>query len=187
MVEPSCAVASTISGASVLGSTWRSAMRVSLMPIDLAASTNGSSRSASVLARITRATVGIRGIAIAMITFGSDGPSAAVITSASTSSGKRLQDIGNPLEHQIDPARQITRCETDDDADRTSRARSSRCRRRAKCARRGRSGSRRRGRTSPFPASAGHWGRQRCAGIDAERIEAADQIGRCRHPHEQSP
>ena len=36
-------------------------MRVSLMPIDLAASTKGSSRSASVLARITRATVGISG------------------------------------------------------------------------------------------------------------------------------
>src|SRR5215213_6831305 len=88
MVEPSCAVASTISGASVLGSTWRNAMRVSLMPIDLAASTNGSSRSASVLARITRATVGISGIAMAMITFGSEGPSAAVITSASTSKGR---------------------------------------------------------------------------------------------------
>ena len=87
MVEPSCAVASTISGASVFGSTWRSAIRVSLMPIDLAASTNGSSRSASVLARITRETVGISGIAIAMMTFGSDGPSAAVITSASTNSG----------------------------------------------------------------------------------------------------
>ena len=58
------------------------------MPIDLAASTNGCSRSASVLARITRATVGISGIAIAMITFGSEGPSAAVITSASTNSGR---------------------------------------------------------------------------------------------------
>src|SRR3984893_8717748 len=88
MVEPSCAVASTIKGASVLGSTWRSAIRISLMPIDFAASTNGNSRSASVLARMTRATVGIRGIAIARITFGSDGPSAAVITSASTNSGK---------------------------------------------------------------------------------------------------
>ena len=87
MVEPSCAVASTISGASVLGSTWRSAIRISLMPIDLAASTKGSSRSASVLARITRETIGISGMAIAMITFGSDGPSAAVMTSASTSSG----------------------------------------------------------------------------------------------------
>jgi hypothetical protein len=36
---------------------------------------------------MTRATVGISGIAMAMITFGSDGPSAAVITSASTSNG----------------------------------------------------------------------------------------------------
>jgi len=87
MVEPSWAVASTISGASVFGSTWRSAIRVSLMPIDLAASINGSSRSASVLARITRATIGTSGIAMAMMTFGSEGPSAAVITSASTKSG----------------------------------------------------------------------------------------------------
>src|SRR6201999_164481 len=77
MVEPSCAVASTISGASVLGSTWRSAIRVSLMPIDLAASTKGCSRSASVLARITRDTTGIRGMAIAMMTLGKDGPRAA--------------------------------------------------------------------------------------------------------------
>jgi hypothetical protein len=39
------------------------------------------------LERITRATLGISGIAIAMIVFESDGPSAAVITSAITSSG----------------------------------------------------------------------------------------------------
>src|ERR1700694_1113072 len=86
MVEPSWAVASTISGASVWGRMCRSAIRVSLMPIDLAASTNGSSRSASVLARMTRATVGMRGLGIAMITFGSDGPSAAVITRGRTKS-----------------------------------------------------------------------------------------------------
>src|ERR1019366_5892081 len=43
MVEPSWAVASTISGARVLGRTCRRAIRISLMPIDLAASTNGSS------------------------------------------------------------------------------------------------------------------------------------------------
>src|SRR5437763_13649044 len=36
---------------------------------------------------MTRDTVGIKGMAIAMITFGKDGPSAAVITSASTKSG----------------------------------------------------------------------------------------------------
>jgi len=39
MVEPSCAVASTISGASVFGSTWRSAIDVSFMPTARAAST----------------------------------------------------------------------------------------------------------------------------------------------------
>ena len=37
---------------------------------------------------MTRATVGMSGIAIAMITFGSEGPKAAVMISASTSSGK---------------------------------------------------------------------------------------------------
>src|SRR5262249_12947769 len=39
IAEPSCAVAGTISGASVLGSTWRTAMRNSLMPTARAAST----------------------------------------------------------------------------------------------------------------------------------------------------
>src|SRR6266853_7023181 len=56
IAEPSCAVASTISGASVLGRMCRTAMRHSLIPIACAASTKGSSRSASVLARMTRAT-----------------------------------------------------------------------------------------------------------------------------------
>src|SRR5215469_10570732 len=50
------AVASTISGARVLGRMWRAAMRSSLMPTAFAASTKGSSRNASVLERITRAT-----------------------------------------------------------------------------------------------------------------------------------
>ena len=118
MVEPSCAVASTISGASVFGSTWRSAMRVSLMPIDLAASTNGSSRSASVLARMTRATVGISGIAIAMITFGKRRPQRCRHHQRQHQQRQRLQNIGDALEHQVDPAGQITRCETDDHADR---------------------------------------------------------------------
>src|ERR1700733_16332757 len=72
MVDPNCAVASTISGASVLGSTWRSAMRVSLMPIAFAASTKGCSRSDSVLARVTLATYGTSGIAMAMIVLCSD-------------------------------------------------------------------------------------------------------------------
>src|SRR6185437_2920936 len=53
MAEPSWAVASTMSGASVLGRTWRSAMRSSLMPTARAASTKGNSRSARVLARMT--------------------------------------------------------------------------------------------------------------------------------------
>ena len=39
MAEPNCAVPSTISGASVLGSTWLMAMRISLMPTARAAST----------------------------------------------------------------------------------------------------------------------------------------------------
>src|SRR5947209_11749174 len=87
IAAPSCAVASTITGASVFGKTWRTAMRNSLMPIARAASTKGSSRSASVFERMTRATDGISGMAIAMIVFRSDGPGAAAITSASTSKG----------------------------------------------------------------------------------------------------
>ena len=55
IAAPSWAVASTISGASVLGSTWRTAMRNSLMPTARAASTKGISRNASVLERMTRA------------------------------------------------------------------------------------------------------------------------------------
>src|SRR5215831_7905834 len=56
IVEPSWAVASTISGARVLGRMCRAAMRSSLMPTAFAASTKGSSRNASVLDRMTRAT-----------------------------------------------------------------------------------------------------------------------------------
>src|SRR5205085_3228050 len=48
MVEPSCAVASTISGASVFGSTWRIAIANSFMPTAREASTNGISRSINV-------------------------------------------------------------------------------------------------------------------------------------------
>src|SRR5215471_14545980 len=57
IVELSWAVASTISGARVLGRMWRAAMRSSLMPTAFAASMKGSSRNASVLERITRADV----------------------------------------------------------------------------------------------------------------------------------
>ncbi len=52
-----------------------------------AASTNGISRSASVLERMMRATLGTRGMAMAMIVLPSEGPSEAAITSAITSSG----------------------------------------------------------------------------------------------------
>jgi hypothetical protein len=62
-------VAKTISGASVFGSTWRTAIATSLIPIARAASTKGISRNISVLERITRATVGTRGIEIAMMVF----------------------------------------------------------------------------------------------------------------------
>src|SRR6185437_15506023 len=58
IAEPSCAVASTISGARVLGRRWRTAMRSSPMPTARAASTNGCSRSDRVLERTTRETVG---------------------------------------------------------------------------------------------------------------------------------
>src|SRR5262249_44096979 len=55
IAAPSCAVAITISGASVFGSTWRTATRNSLIPMARAASTNGCSRSASLWERMTRA------------------------------------------------------------------------------------------------------------------------------------
>ena len=63
------------------------AMRVSLMPTARAASTNGISRSDSVLERMMRATLGTSGMAMAMMVLASDGPSEAAITSAITSSG----------------------------------------------------------------------------------------------------
>src|SRR5262245_56471545 len=56
IVEPSWALGSTIEGARVLGRMCRVAMRSSLMPTAFAASTKGSSRNASVLERMTRAT-----------------------------------------------------------------------------------------------------------------------------------
>ena len=56
IVEPSCAVASTISGASVFGRMWRIAIRLSDIPVAFAASTNGCSRRLSVFERMTRAT-----------------------------------------------------------------------------------------------------------------------------------
>src|SRR3954466_705379 len=70
--EPTGGGASTISGASVFGSTWRSAMRVSLMPTARAASTNGISRSVSVFERMMRATFGTSGMATAIIVLGSE-------------------------------------------------------------------------------------------------------------------
>ncbi len=57
------------------------------MPIARAASTNGISRIAKVLERMTRAALGMRGIEIARITFSTDGPRAADITRAITSRG----------------------------------------------------------------------------------------------------
>ncbi len=87
IVAPSCAVPSTISGAKVLGSTCRKAIRTSLMPIAFADSTKGCSRRDSVVERTTRAEEGIRAIEIAMIVFLSDGPSEAVISNAMTSKG----------------------------------------------------------------------------------------------------
>ena len=62
-------------------------MRVSLMPMARAASTNGISRNDRVLERMTRATLGTSGMAMAMMVLGSDGPSEAAMTSAMTSSG----------------------------------------------------------------------------------------------------
>ena len=64
------------------------AMRVSLMPMARAASTNGISRSDKVLERMMRATLGTSGMAMAMMVLVSEGPSEAAITNAITSSGR---------------------------------------------------------------------------------------------------
>ena len=62
-------------------------MRTCRRPTARAASTYCISRIDSTLARMTRAALGMIGIEIASTTFGIDGPSAADMTSASTSSG----------------------------------------------------------------------------------------------------
>ena len=104
---PSCAVASTISGASVFGRTCRTAMRNSLMPTARAASTNGSSRSASVLERITRADVGDQRDGD-----GDDGvlqrrPERRRHDQRQNEQRQRLQDIDQALRREIDPAAEI--------------------------------------------------------------------------------
>ena len=77
-----------MNGPIVLGRMWRNAMRRCWTPSARAASMYCISRIDSTLARITRAARGMIGIEIAMTTFWIDGPSAADITSASTSSGR---------------------------------------------------------------------------------------------------
>ena len=69
MALPNWAVVITINGASVLGSTWRNAIRISFIPTAWAASTNTISRMASVLDRTTLATRGMSGIEMARIVF----------------------------------------------------------------------------------------------------------------------
>src|SRR6185295_19600021 len=95
ITKPTWAVAITIRGASVFGSTWLIAMRVSLMPMALAASTKGCSRNDRVLARTTRAGPGISATEIAMIVLRSDGPSAAATSSAMTYNGKACRTSMN--------------------------------------------------------------------------------------------
>ena len=63
-------------------------MRLSLIPIALAASTKGCSRRLSVVARMTRAMEGTSTKAIARIVLRKDGPSAAAMMIAMTSSGR---------------------------------------------------------------------------------------------------
>ena len=82
-------------------------MRSSLMPIACAASTNGSSRSASVLARMTRATYGISGMAIAMIVFVERGPERGRHHQRQNQQRQRLQNIDDALRDEIDPAAEI--------------------------------------------------------------------------------
>ena len=76
-----------MNGPIVFGRMWRNAMRRCRSPSARAASTYCISRIDSTLARITRAARGMIGIEIAKMTFWIEGPSAADITRASTSSG----------------------------------------------------------------------------------------------------
>src|SRR5438034_772970 len=79
-----------MNGPTVFGRTWRKAIRRCRTPSARAASTYCISRMDSTLDRITRAARGMIGIEIAITTLWMAGPSAADITSASTSSGKPL-------------------------------------------------------------------------------------------------
>ena len=88
-------------------------MRNSPMPVALAASTNGISRNDSTLERMTRATLGISGMAMAMMVLVSDGPSEAVITSAMTSSGSDCMISVEALHDQVEPAADIARGEAE--------------------------------------------------------------------------
>ena len=101
----------------VLGRTWRNAMRRWRSPSARAASTYCISRIDSTLARMTRAARGTIGIEIAMITLGIDGPSAADITSASTSSGSPCRMSMQPLGDQIGLAADVAGQEPDDAAE----------------------------------------------------------------------
>jgi len=88
MALPSWAVQRTMNGPTVLGRMWRKAIRRCRTPSDRAASTYCISRMDSTLDRMTRAARGMIGIEIAITTLWMAGPSAADMTSASTSSGR---------------------------------------------------------------------------------------------------
>ncbi len=68
MAEPQMNVPCTISGAIVLGSTWRTSSVGVGVPTVMAASTYGSSRIDSTMARTRRTTRGISGMTMAITT-----------------------------------------------------------------------------------------------------------------------
>ena len=106
-----------MNGPIVFGSTWRNAMRRCRRPTARAASMYCISRIDSTLARMTRAARGMIGIEIAMTTLSIDGPSAADITSASTSSGSPCRMSSTRWVDEVGLAAGVAGQEPDDPAE----------------------------------------------------------------------
>src|SRR5258706_9158663 len=86
--QPKSAVASTMMGATQLGSTWRNIVNGSELPITRDASTYSFSRTESTLPLTTRATEGMYASVSAAMTPARDGPNTAIIPSAMMRDGK---------------------------------------------------------------------------------------------------
>ena len=88
MAAAALTVATTITGGSAFGSTWRSTMAMSPIPMDCDASMNGRGRMVSTTERITAATRGVYAMATARMIELSEEPRTATKASASRKPGK---------------------------------------------------------------------------------------------------